>query len=617
MTISEFFTQLPKQWQLLLGFVLSVLCWNLMLRRSSSAGKGPKLPPGPARLPVLGNLHQLGPLPHRNLRELARRHGPVMLLQLGTMRMLVVSSASAAREVLKVHDTDCCSRPACPGPKRLSYGFKNLAFAPYGEHWRQRRKILFVELLSMRGVKAAWGARQEQVDKLMAALTNCSSKPVALGEHIFALMDGIIGTVALGNVYGNDMLAGKKKHFQNVLDEAMDMLATFSDEDFFPNAAGRLVDRITGIVARRELLFSDLDAFFEMVIEEHLDPAHPKPDNGGGLVDVLINLWKEDRGTPDGLIKIQDTFVGGIDTSSVTILWAMSELIRKPRVLKKVQEEIRAAVRGNERVQPDDLPKLSYLKLVVKETLRLYPPATLLLPRETMRHVKIGGYDVPAKTRVSVNAWAIGRDTTSWGEDAEEFEPDRWFMGEHSAVDLNGTHFQLLPFGAGRRICPGMAMALMNVEFTLANMLCGFDWALPEGVKAEDVSMEEAGGLTFHRKTPLVLVPTTGKTENLAWERRHRQRPDHGLLEQHGLAGLIQLALLLPHQLVLVEVLLPLRPASSACSASSAASLPIMFVVAASAPSTSSIFDITPYVRLTVDGEYGQGAHVGGSAGWW
>uniref|UniRef100_A0A453R9Z7 Uncharacterized protein n=1 Tax=Aegilops tauschii subsp. strangulata TaxID=200361 RepID=A0A453R9Z7_AEGTS len=205
-----------------------------------------------------------------------------------------------------------------------------------------------------------------------------------------------------------------------------------------------------------------------------------------------------------------DTFVGGIDTSSVTILWAMSELIRNPRVMKKAQEEIRAAVgEQRARVQPDDLPKLNYLKMVLKETLRLYPPATLLLPRETMRHVRIGGYDVPAGTRVAVNAWALGRDPASWGEDADEFNPDRFEAGaRHGEVDLHGAHFELVPFGAGRRICPGMAMALMNVEFALANLLCGFDWALPEGTKAEDLCMEEAGGLTFHRKTPLVLVPT-------------------------------------------------------------------------------------------------------------
>jgi 4-hydroxyphenylacetaldehyde oxime monooxygenase len=278
---------------------------------------------------VLGNFHQLGPLSHRSLRDLARRHGPVMLLRLGATRMLVVSSSAAAREVLKTHDADCCSRPACPGPRLLSYGFKDLVFAPYGEGWRERRKVLVTELLSMRGVKAAWGARQEQVGILMAALADSSNKPVALGDHmihIYGLTDGIIGTVALGSVYGRDKLAGEKRHFQNVFHEAMHMLGNFSGEDFFPNAAGRLLDRITGMVTRRQQIFSELDGFFEMVIEEHLKPGR---DKGGDLVDALINLWKQGRGITRDHIKaiILDTFVGGVETSSVTILWAMSELI--------------------------------------------------------------------------------------------------------------------------------------------------------------------------------------------------------------------------------------------------------------------------------------------------
>jgi len=192
------------------------------------------------------------------------------------------------------------------------------------------------------------------------------------------------------------------------------------------------------------------------------------------------------------------------------MVWAMAELIRRPAMLRKVQEEIRAAVGGGkERVQADDMPKLRYLKMVVKETLRLHPAVPLLLPRETLRHVGICGYDVPARTRVLVNAWAIGRDPASWGgADAEEFDPGRFESGNKDDVGFGGAHFELVPFGAGRRMCPGMAMGAATVEFTLANLLYCFDWELPEGVRPEDVSMEEAGGLTVHKKTPLLLVPT-------------------------------------------------------------------------------------------------------------
>jgi 4-hydroxyphenylacetaldehyde oxime monooxygenase len=153
---------LAQQWQLGLLALLVMLLSLVVLAKSSSKGRL-NLPPGPSQVPVLGNLHQLGPLPHRNLRELARQHGSVMLLRLGTVPTVVVSSAEAAREVMKVHDADCCSRPVSPGPKRLSYDLKNVAFAPYGEYWREMRKLFIVELLSMRRVKAAWYAREQQV----------------------------------------------------------------------------------------------------------------------------------------------------------------------------------------------------------------------------------------------------------------------------------------------------------------------------------------------------------------------------------------------------------------------------------------------------------------------
>uniref|UniRef100_A0ACD5VTM7 Uncharacterized protein n=1 Tax=Avena sativa TaxID=4498 RepID=A0ACD5VTM7_AVESA len=183
----------------------------------------------------------------------------------------------------------------------------------------------------------------------------------------------------------------------------------------------------------------------------------------------------------------------------------MAELIRHPRVLKKVQDEIRLAAGGRkERVQHEDMPSLKYLRMVVKETLRLHPPATLLLPRETTRRIQVAGHSIPAKTKVMVNAWAIGRDPSVW-KDPEEFNPDRF---QDADIDFNGTHFQLLPFGSGRRICPGLAMGVANIEFILANLLYCFDWELPTGVRTQDVDMEEAGALTFRKKTLLLLVPT-------------------------------------------------------------------------------------------------------------
>lgn len=511
----------PRQWQvlattLLLAMLLLPLLSMLLVAAAraspNSTGTRNKLPPHPPGLPILGNLHQMGALPHRSLWEMAQRHGPVMMLRLGTVPTLVVSSAGAARDVLKTHDADCCSRPDTPGPRRLSYQHNDVAFSPYSEQWRERRKLLVVEFLSKRRIQATWYARETEVGKLVSGLAVASmngQEPVCLEDHVFGYMDGIVGTVAFGNMYGTEHFA-HKEHFHHVIDEAMVVRSSFSAEDYFPNTLGRLVDRLTGVASLREMVFKEFDAFFEMML------GQAKPDNAGcvGLIDVLIRLMKEQqqgsftvsRDVVKGLLT--NTFIGAVDTGAVTIIWAMAELVRNPHVLNKVQNEIRTMVGNRERVQQDDVAKLKYLKMVVMETLRLHPALPLLVPRETMRHITVSGYDVPAKTRILVNAWAIGRDPTNW-ENPEEFIPER-FKGEED-VNFNRAQFEFLPFGAGRRMCPGIDMGLATTEFTLANLLYCFDWELPEGLRSEDMSMEEAGGLTIHKKTRLLLVPTRYK----------------------------------------------------------------------------------------------------------
>ncbi|KDP36608.1 hypothetical protein JCGZ_08424 [Jatropha curcas] len=173
--------------------------------------------------------------------------------------------------------------------------------------------------------------------------------------------------------------------------------------------------------------------------------------------------------------------------------------------MKKAQDEVRNVVGKKGRITEGDLDQLEYLKMVIKETFRLHPAAPLLLPRETISHFKINGYDIYPKTLIQVNAWAIGRDPKYW-KDPEQFFPERF---ADSDIDFKGQNFEFLPFGAGRRICPGIHMATITVEIVLANLLYCFDWKLPDGMKREDIDMEEQPGisLTVSKKTPLNLLP--------------------------------------------------------------------------------------------------------------
>ena len=185
----------------------------------------------------------------------------------------------------------------------------------------------------------------------------------------------------------------------------------------------------------------------------------------------------------------------------------MAEMIKNPRVMKKAQQEVREIFAKNGSIDETALDEMKYLKAVVKETLRLHPSAPLLLPRESSERCEIDGYDIPKKTQVMVNAWAIGRDPRFW-TDPESFVPERFLDNDRSAsVDYKGTNFEYIPFGAGRRLCPGMSFGVINVEFPLAILLYHFDWKLPDGMRPRDLDMSELFGSTVRRKLDLELIP--------------------------------------------------------------------------------------------------------------
>ncbi|PSR86236.1 4-hydroxyphenylacetaldehyde oxime monooxygenase [Actinidia chinensis var. chinensis] len=494
---------------LLILLLLSSLYLLYSMKMSKKTSNN--LPPGPPRLPIIGNLHQLGNLPHRSLRSLSQKYGPVMLLRLGQIPTLVVSSPETAKQVLKTHDLECCSRPFSRGPKRLSYNLLDLAFGPYSDYWREMRKLCMIELFTVKRVQSFRPIREAEIARLISSLSLISGNPVMLSENIFSLTNNIVCRIAFGKSYEGRQFESNK--FEKTIDEAMVMLSSFWGSDFFPYV-GWILDVVSGLHWRLEKLFHKFDMFFERVIEEHIDPTRTKSSEHEDITDILLGLSKDEtasfRLTKDHIKAIlMDIFIGAIDTSSLTLVWAMTELAKNPSVMKKVQSEIRSSVGRKSQVWENDLGKLKYLKMVVKETFRLHPPATLLIPRESIQHCQIGGYDVYPKTRILVNAWAIGRDPGTWAN-PDVFYPDRF---EGSEIDFKGQNFELLPFGAGRRICPGLTMGATAVEFTLANLLHCFDWKIPSGMKREQISLEEEAGLTVHKKLPLYLVP-----EKYNWE---------------------------------------------------------------------------------------------------
>ncbi|AES59942.1 putative cytochrome P450 [Medicago truncatula] len=482
-------------------FMLVVLTKGRNLKKKSSA---PNLPPGPWKLPIIGHIHHLvSSTPHQKLRDLAKVYGPLMHLQLGEISAIVVSSPEYAREVMKTHDIIFASKPKIVAIDILLYGSTDIAFSPYGNYWRQLRKICTIELLTQKRVSSFRPIREEEFTNLIKSIDSQQGSPINITQAVVTSIMTITTRAAFGNkCKGQEQLVS--------LANGESVGGGFDIGELFPSA--KWLQLVSGFRSKIEVLHRQIDLILVNIINEHKE-AKSKAKEGEveeDLVDVLQkfqggNDIDQDICLTDNNIKaiILDIIGAGGETSSTTIVWAMAELVRDPRVMKKAQYEVRKIFNKKGTVGENYINELEYLKLVVKETLRLHPPTPLLL-RECGQACEIEGYHIPAKSKVIVNAWTIGRDPKYWTE-PERFHPER-FIG--SSIDYKGNNFEYIPFGAGRRICPGITFGLINVELALALLLYHFDWRLPNGMKGEDLDMTEQFGANVKRKSDLYLIPT-------------------------------------------------------------------------------------------------------------
>ncbi|XP_073145718.1 cytochrome P450 71A8-like [Henckelia pumila] len=469
-----------------------------------------RLPPSPPKLPILGNLHQLSPLTHRSFRSLGRKYGPVLLLHFGSMPVFIVQSAEAAKEITKTNDLMFADKPNSRITDKLLYNSKDILAAPYGEYWRKMKSMCVLQLLNAKRVQFFHSIREEETALLVARIKSFSS-PVNLSELFLSLANDLICRSAFGRKYTDGEFG---KRFPMLLKELLHLLGSVRIGEFIPYLAW--IDRVSGFDAKVDRLAKEFDDFLEMVVEEHMNTGQEngeaellKEEKGREcLVDILLKIYKDnatglylDRDNIKGIIL--DILVGGTDTTSTTLEWAMTELLRHPTVLKKLQTEVREILKGKQGITDDDLEKMHYLKAVIKETLRYHTPIPFIA-RKARDNLKIMGYDIALGTMVIANAWAIGRDPASWSE-PESFMPERFL---DYSVDFKGQDFGFLPFGAGRRGCPGITFATASVELVLANLMQKFEWELPDGKKGEELDATEYPGVTIHRKNPLFVVAT-------------------------------------------------------------------------------------------------------------
>ncbi|KAL3649922.1 hypothetical protein CASFOL_006325 [Castilleja foliolosa] len=500
----------------LISFFMFMFFLIIKLRAPPKTNKPElSLPPGPRKLPFIGNLHLFAASRNtpfqQTLRDLSKKYGPLMHLRLGEIDAIIVSSPETAKLVMKTHDITFASRPSLILSDNVYGNNKSIALAPYGEYWRQMRKIFTLELLTAKRVRSFKSIREEEVLDLCKWIALHQGQKINLTERISSTGYDTIVRASVGKKIE------EKIKFIATIKKIVEFISIFRIADAYPSI--KFLPVIIGDMRKIDEMHRQWDEMFTSIVEERVRTKKTKNNVGEDeqaedLLDVLLNIQSDKSREPSltyNNIKflLVEIFGAGATTSTVVLDWAMAEMLRNPEILKKAQDEVRRTFDGKGCINESQFDKLKYMRMVIKETLRMHPPAPLLVPRVSRERCEINGYTIPAKTWVLVNAWAIGRDPKYW-EDAERFKPERFL--EKQETDFKGNSFEYIPFGAGRRICPGILFGLANVEIQLAMLLYHFDWILADGMKAEEMDMTYHCGVEGRRKHTLPVIPVVKRS---------------------------------------------------------------------------------------------------------
>ncbi|KAM0911310.1 hypothetical protein ACQ4PT_013575 [Festuca glaucescens] len=472
-----------------------------------------RLPPGPRPLPVIGNLlHVAGCLPHRSLAHLAERYGPLMTLRLGTVVMIVASSATTAREVLQTHNATLAGRNPPDTWHAMGHAANSVFVLPPRHKWRALRRIGTERLLSPRRLdedalrpllRDAVLGMLRQVSELAA-----SGGTVEVGRAAFAAMADLQWRAMFSA--GLDEATSREMHV--FAREAVAFSLKPNVSDFFPALAAADLQSVRRVFSRQ------LARVYQLIDQQIDQRSNDREAAGGGgprkddLLDVMLDMEEQGKDdADDSLVNVNrdfirafltDIFLAAIDTISSTVEWAMAELLQDQRIMTKLQQELRTVLGSKTHVEYSDINQLPYLQAVVKETLRLHAVVPLV-PNKAEATVELQGYTIPKGSTVLVNLWAIHHDPEVWTE-PDKFLPER-FM-QHEEVNFQGADFRFIPFSTGRRICLGLPLATRMLHAMLGSLLHRFEWTLPLDVKENDVDMSEKLGLTMTMATPLQAI---------------------------------------------------------------------------------------------------------------
>ncbi|XVE58911.1 hypothetical protein DITRI_Ditri05aG0000800 [Diplodiscus trichospermus] len=482
----------------LLGLFVAVV---IAIAISKHRGKRFKLPPGPLPVPVFGNWLQVGDdLNHRNLTDLAKKFGDIFLLRMGQRNLVVVSSPELAKEVLHTQGVEFGSRTRNVVFDIFTDKGQDMVFTVYGEHWRKMRRIMTVPFFTNKVVQQYRFGWEDESGRVVEDVKNnpeAATNGIILRRRLQLMM------------YNNMFRIMFDRRFESEDDPLFVRLKALNGErsrlaqsfeynygDFIPILRPFLRGYLK---ICKEVKERRLQLFKDHFVDERKKLASTESRNNEGLkcaIDHILDAQQKGEINEDNVLYIVENInVAAIETTLWSIEWGIAELVNHPEIQKKVRHELDTVLGPGHQITEPDIHKLPYLQAVIKETLRLRMAIPLLVPHMNLHDAKLGGYDIPAESKILVNAWWLANNPAMW-KNPEEFRPER-FLEEESKVEANGNDFRYLPFGDGRRSCPGIILALPILGITLGRLVQNFELLPPPGQSKIDTT-ERGGQFSLH-----------------------------------------------------------------------------------------------------------------------
>jgi cytochrome P450 len=466
----------------------AVLAVAVAVARYNRKYRGLRLPPGPPGWPVVGNLFQVAfsgkPFIHY-IRDLRREYGPILTLRMGVRTLVVISSAELVHEALVEKGQEFASRPAENTTRNIFSSNKfTVNSAVYGAEWRSLRRNMVSGMLSNARLREFRPARLRAMDRFVSRM-RAEAAASDDGASVWVLRNArfAVFCILLDMTFG--LLDLDEEHIVRI-DAVMKrvLLATgVRMDDYLPflrpmfwrqqrrvlAVRREQVDTILPLIDRRRAILRDTT---------QSSPPDPNVAAPFSYLDSLLDLRIEAHDcTDDELVTLCAELInGGTDTTATAIEWAMARIVDNPSIQARIHEEIMQQVGDARPIDDKDTDNMPYLQAFVKELLRKHPPTYFSLTHAAVKPgSKLAGYDVPADANLDIFLPTISEDPKLW-ERPTEFDPDRFLTGGETADMTGSAGIRMIPFGAGRRICPGLAMGTTHIALMVARMLQEFEW---------------------------------------------------------------------------------------------------------------------------------------------